>query len=106
MASLFSGSPGTMAFFLRADSRSSRRNLPLRAFLSGPWQVKQASDRIGRMSGLNWRGCVEVAGVAGLAVGLALSARNVSVSAVAGRSRTGRGARGDLYHPYRKTLRQ
>ncbi len=33
--------------------RSSRRSA-FRAFASGPWQVKQFSDRIGRMSALKW----------------------------------------------------
>ena len=36
-----------------AESRTSSRRSALRWFLSGPWQAKQFSDRIGRMSRLN-----------------------------------------------------
>ena len=49
---LLSGSPGTMAPFLTAAVRWSRRNRALRDPASGPWQAKQFSARIGRMSRL------------------------------------------------------
>src|SRR5262245_33884354 len=42
-----------MAPIFTASSRTSRRRSPLRAALSGPWQAKQFSARIGRMSRLN-----------------------------------------------------
>src|SRR5450631_1435637 len=48
---LAAGSPGTMAR-LAAVSTSNRR-VVLRLPGSGPWQVKQLSDRMGRMSRLN-----------------------------------------------------
>src|SRR5437660_6248298 len=51
-SSLLSGLPGTIASFSSAASRRSRRNFALRWFLSGPWQAKQFSERIGRMSRL------------------------------------------------------
>src|SRR4051794_22354743 len=54
MSSLASGLPATNAGPLRpplsASSRRSRRSLPLRAPSSGPWHLKQKSDRIGRTS--------------------------------------------------------
>ena len=54
---LCAGSPGAMAISpdlagLNASSLTSNRSLPLRAFSSGPWQAKQYSDRIGRISRL------------------------------------------------------
>src|SRR5262245_53119070 len=56
--SLSSGLPGTIGVApesagLIASSRKSSRNSPWRAFLSGPWQWKHVSDRIGRTSRLN-----------------------------------------------------
>ena len=57
MISLFSGSPGTMAKrpprSAKAPSSVSRRSGLSRVALSGPWQVKHLSERIGRMSRLN-----------------------------------------------------
>src|SRR5437773_5261666 len=44
--------PGLIAPILMAASRSSSRRLALRAALSGPWQAKQFSARIGRTSRL------------------------------------------------------
>jgi len=41
-----------MAFASMASSRRSSRRLALRAALSGPWQAKQFSARIGRTSRL------------------------------------------------------
>ena len=57
-SSLVSGFPGAMATFpdfagRRASSRTSRRRLALRCWASGPWQAKQCSERMGRMSWLN-----------------------------------------------------
>ena len=56
MSSLASGSPGFTAWMpsLRtvAPSGVSRRSLPLRFLASKPWQAKQLSERIGRMSRL------------------------------------------------------
>jgi hypothetical protein len=52
-SSLASGSLGTMAPISTATSRRSSRRSALREALSGPWQAKQFSDRIGRMSRLN-----------------------------------------------------
>ena len=57
MASLWSGLPGTMAGspssgLAVASSRRSSRSFALRAAESTPWQVKQFSERIGRMSRL------------------------------------------------------
>ena len=52
ISSLSSGLPGTMAPILTATSRRSNRRSALRAALSGPWQAKQFSARIGRMSRL------------------------------------------------------
>ena len=52
ISSLSSGLPGTMAPALTATSRRSSRRSALRAALSGPWQAKQFSARIGRMSRL------------------------------------------------------
>ena len=51
-SSLSSGLPGTMAPASTAASRWSSRRSALRAALSGPWQAKQFSARIGRMSRL------------------------------------------------------
>ena len=50
--------PGTItgSFFRSASSLRSSRSSALRALASGPWQVKQFSDRIGRMSLLKWTG--------------------------------------------------
>ena len=53
---LASARPGTMASFAIADSRTSSRRPALRWPLSGPWQRKQFSERIGRMSRLNSTG--------------------------------------------------
>src|SRR5258706_5505995 len=55
MISLSSGLPGTMGMApllagLRGDSAWSRRNLPF--CFEGPWQWKQVSDMMGRMSRL------------------------------------------------------
>src|SRR5689334_9395604 len=52
-----SGSPGTMGVTpdlvgLTASSRRSRRRPAIRAALSGPWQRKQVSAMIGRISRL------------------------------------------------------
>ena len=52
-SSLPSVSPGVMAPALMASSRRSSRKSALRAALSGPWQAKQFSARIGRTSRLN-----------------------------------------------------
>src|SRR5687767_6924421 len=54
---LFSGSPGTMgtaplAVGFSASSRISSRMPAMRVFLSGPWQRKQVSAMMGRMSRL------------------------------------------------------
>src|SRR5262245_35143424 len=54
-SSLSSGLPGTMARpplrnSPKAPARVSRRSLALRCASSGPWQLKQVSDRIGRTS--------------------------------------------------------
>jgi len=51
-SSLSSGFPGTMAVDCMAMSRRSSRKSALRAALSGPWQAKQFSERIGRISRL------------------------------------------------------
>ena len=47
---LESGSPGAIAPDSTASSRRSRRRSPFRLALSAPWQEKQFSTRIGRMS--------------------------------------------------------
>ena len=52
ISSLDSGSLGAMAPASMAASRRSSRRSALRAALSGPWQAKQFSARIGRMSRL------------------------------------------------------
>ena len=52
ISSLASGSPGAIAPASTAASRRSSRRSALRAALSGPWQAKQFSARIGRMSRL------------------------------------------------------
>ena len=49
---LSSALPGTIAPYSTASSRLSRRSSAFRAALSGPWQAKQFSARIGRMSRL------------------------------------------------------
>ena len=56
--SLLPGSPGTMALrpplsAVAAPCSSSSRSDVIRLASSGPWQAKQFSDRIGRMSRLN-----------------------------------------------------
>src|SRR5580658_3218136 len=58
---LLSGSPGTIGMApegvgFTASSRRSRRIPAMRARLSGPWQRKQVSDMMGRMSRLNLTG--------------------------------------------------
>ena len=50
MMGLFSALPATMAPNFMASSRLSNRRSALRAALSGPWQAKQFSERMGRMS--------------------------------------------------------
>ena len=50
--SLLLGSPGLIAFAAMAGSRSSRRSSAARVDAAGPWQRKQLSERIGRMSRL------------------------------------------------------
>src|SRR5437868_13067825 len=57
MSLLLAGSPGTMANSpdlagLRASSLRSNRRRALRSFSSGPWHLKQFSEKIGRMSRL------------------------------------------------------
>ena len=57
ISSLFSSDPGTTATspdspLPNAASFTSSRSSALRLFASGPWQVKQFSERIGRMSRL------------------------------------------------------
>ena len=42
-----------------ASSRMSSRMPAMRALLSGPWQRKQVSDMIGRISRLNFTGAAE-----------------------------------------------
>ena len=66
MTELRSGWPGTIAGSpdlppLRAASSVSRRSLPLFLLSSGPWQAKQVSEKIGRMSRLNWTRSAAVA---------------------------------------------
>src|ERR1700722_4943078 len=61
MIALFSGSPGTIGTVpdlvgFSASSRISSRMPAIRAALSGPWQRKQVSDMMGRMSRLNFTG--------------------------------------------------
>ena len=51
-SSLPSSSPGVIAPALIASSRRSNRKSALRAALSGPWQAKQFSARMGRTSRL------------------------------------------------------
>src|SRR6185436_6510428 len=41
---------------LKASSLRSKRSLALRSFSSGPWHLKQLSERIGRISRLNSMG--------------------------------------------------
>src|SRR5260370_38185258 len=58
---LFSGSPGAIGVapvldVFNASSRRSRRKPAWRARASGPWQRKQVSDMIGRMSRLKRTG--------------------------------------------------
>ena len=53
ISSLSFGLPGTNAFAVVAAWRSSNRRSAFRVFLSGPWQAKQCSERIGRISRLN-----------------------------------------------------
>ena len=50
--SLSFGLPGLIALEEVADSRLSRRNSAARVEAAGPWQRKQLSDKIGRMSRL------------------------------------------------------
>ena len=50
--SLRSGLPGVIALEATAGSRLSRRNSAARVDAAGPWQRKQLSDRMGRMSRL------------------------------------------------------
>ena len=50
--SLSAGLPGARTPDLIASSARSKRKSPLRAALSGPWQAKQFSAKIGRMSRL------------------------------------------------------
>ena len=52
ISSLSSGLPGTIAPASTAASRRSSRRSALRAALSGPWQAKQFSARIGRIARL------------------------------------------------------
>jgi hypothetical protein len=52
MSELLAGLPGTIAPNSTASSRRSSRRSALRAALSAPWQAKQLSARIGRMSRL------------------------------------------------------
>src|SRR5262249_27407608 len=56
-SSLLPGSPGTRIFLPsrspKGPSSVSRRRSALRWFLSGPWQAKQLSARMGRTSRLN-----------------------------------------------------
>src|SRR5205085_4433102 len=54
---LFEGFPGTMARSpdlagLKASSFRSKRSLALRSWPSGPWHLKQFSEKIGRISRL------------------------------------------------------
>ena len=58
MSSLSPLLPGTItaSVFRSAVSLRSSRRSALRALASGPWQVKQFSERIGRMSRLKWTG--------------------------------------------------
>ena len=51
MISLSALLPGTMTSRL-ASASTSKRSLALRALASGPWQVKQVSERIGKTSRL------------------------------------------------------
>src|SRR5262249_13728574 len=57
MSLLLVRSPGTMAkspdlAALKASSLRSNRSLALRSFSSGPWHLKQLSERMGRISRL------------------------------------------------------
>src|SRR5437868_7004136 len=52
MSALLSGWPGAIASASSAASRWASRSPALREALSGPWQAKQFSARIGRMSRL------------------------------------------------------
>src|SRR5262245_25411227 len=57
MSWLLTRSPGTIAYSpdlaaLKASSLTSNRNFALRSFSSGPWHLKQLSERIGLMSRL------------------------------------------------------
>ena len=72
MISLFSGSPGTIGITpgrggFSASSRMSRRRPAMRELLSGPWQRKQVSDMIGRMSRLKLTAPWEIAAGAAMA---------------------------------------
>jgi len=51
-SSLSSGLPGRIASAAIAGSRLSRRNSAARVEAAGPWQRKQLSDKIGRISRL------------------------------------------------------
>jgi hypothetical protein len=71
MMPLLSGSPGTIGatpfrFGFNASSRRSNRIPAIRELLSGPWQRKQVSAIIGRISRLK-RTCAFPAAVASMA---------------------------------------
>jgi len=55
--------PGMNTSALMASSRWSSRSFALRDALSGPWQAKQFSERIGRMSRL-YSSCCALGGAA------------------------------------------
>ena len=71
--SLSSGLPGAMAPALTATSRRSNRRSAFREALSGPWQAKQFSARIGRTSRLKLSFSAAVATKAGSATSDAIA---------------------------------
>ena len=85
MTSLAALSPATMAGAplspaRRDPSSVSSRKPPLRAFSSGPWQAKQASERIGRMSREKRTG--STAGAAAARCGAAATSSHTASTAV------------------------
>jgi hypothetical protein len=70
MSSLSPLLPGTITASFRRSAvsfKSSRRSA-LRALASGPWQVKQFSESIGKMSRLKWTGSLSPARAAARAM--------------------------------------